>query len=136
MRLLRHGYLKKAIDWRVGLLLTLFYAACEETEDPSDPLLCTDELITIGIEVKGGSLDHFYTLQIATGDTIEVSTPVFQDSVYPVLNDQNQDLLLQGEQDFEFIGKQGDSVVVRELFVIKSDGCHVVKVSGVESVTL
>lgn len=136
MKLLRHMYVKKAIDWRVGLILTLFCAACEETEDPMDPLICTDELITIGLEVRGGSLDSYYTLQTSIGDTLEVSTPVFQDSVYPVLNDQNQDLLLEGEEDFEFIGIQQDSVVIREPFVIKSDGCHVVKVSGVEFVSL
>ncbi|MEM6631577.1 MAG: hypothetical protein AAF694_17990 [Bacteroidota bacterium] len=127
-------------------LLTVFFASfltsCDYLKDllngngdPNDPIICTDEFRTIGLEIEGGELDEFYTIRKSTNDTIQVDFPVFE-TLYPVLDDSYQEELEGQVDEFEFVGFRESEELVRELFVIKADECHIEKVSGPDVITI
>ena len=131
------------IGYRIALLmLALSFSSCELLEkllngenDSDDPRICTEEFRTVGLEIIGGELDDFFTIRQSTMDTIQVDFPVL-DSFYPVLDDSFQEELEGQVDEFEFVGFQEGEEVVREVFTIKADECHIEKVSGADSVTL
>ena len=104
-------------------------------DDSDDPILCTEEFRTVGLEITGAELDNFFTIRKETNDTLEIASEPFL-SIYPVLDDNFQDELEGKEEEFIFLGFIGEEEVVRESFVIKADKCHIEKVSGPESVSL
>jgi hypothetical protein len=108
----------------VGISALGFLFSC--TKD--DPLLCTDEFRTVGIQVVGKTLDGWYTIRESTQDTFRLGTK-FQDT-YAVLDDGFQPTLANSQEDFTFHGVIADSVWVKELFEISADECHISYVSG------
>ena len=100
-----------------------------------DPIACTEEFRTVGLEVIGAELDPYFTIRKSTNDTLEVNFEVFQ-SFYPVLSDAFQEELEGKVEEFVFVGFVEAKEVVRESFMIKADECHIEKVSGPDSVTI
>ena len=98
---------------------------------------CTMEFRTVGITVTGDSLTKFYTVRNSTHDTIRISSGigVFA-NVYPVLDDNYQQRMVNAQDYFTFYGFVNDSLKVKELFEIKADYCHVSKISGKEEVNI
>ena len=99
--------------------------------------VCTTEFRSIGIRVLGDSLTDFYTVRTSTLDTIRRSTTLeSRTHLYVVLDDTYQSRIANTQEQFTFIGKINNHIVVNEAYVIKADGCHIDKVSGKSEVQL
>ena len=102
-----------------------------------ETVFCSLEFRTINIKVNGKLLNNFFTIRKSTGDTIIIDNSTgFSTNYYPVLNDNFQPLLLNKAEAFEFFGIINDSVVIKEVFLIKADACHIDYVSGNTEITL
>jgi len=115
------------------ICLFLFFSSCDDIQNA-----CTNEFRTIGLNVNGQSLSEHYTIRINNNDTLRFENYGFYptDNYYVVIDDSYHHLLKNQAENFRFIGLINDSVVVNEVYFIKSDGCHVEKLNGVEEVNL
>ena len=133
MQLLLSPFTKKP---SVASFLLLFsFAACVKNsliEKEEEPLICTEQFVSITIQIKGEvSLDH-YTLRTAAQDTLRFEFNY--ENYYPVVNDHLVKTLEPNtEEEFVFVGIRTENNI-REPYTITSDGCHVIKISGAESV--
>ncbi len=118
----------------VLIILWGIFPSCKEKED----VPCTMEFRTIGITVTGDSLTDYYTIRLFSADTLRFiyGNPFIGNHWYPVLDDNYQSKIANTQENFRFIGKIKDSVVVNEPFIIKADACHIDKVSGKTEVVL
>ncbi len=98
-------------------------------------IVCNSMFASVSIEVNGGTLDNYFTIRSSTGDTIRITDGVFQ-NVYTILNDNYQQMLENKQETFKFVGVKSGIKVVDENFIISADKCHILKVSGVNSVTI
>lgn len=96
--------------------------------DNSNPVLCTKEFRTVGVEVTGKTLNSWYTVREKNGDTLILNTS-FQ-NIYGVLDDNFQKTLANKQETFIFHGVISDSVWIKEAIEIKADACHIEYVSG------
>ena len=112
----------------VLIVLWGIFPSCNDKED----VPCTMEFRTIGITVTGDSLTDYYTIRLSTADTLRFiyGNPFIENHWYPVLDDNYQSKIANSQENFRFIGKINDTVVVNEAFIIKADACHIDKVSG------
>lgn len=110
--------------------------ACQTDIRPPQTV-CTEEFQSIGIRVLGDSLTDFYTIRLVTSDTIRRSTGFeSQTHWYPVLDDSYRRQLASKQESFQFIGKQGQRIVIRQDYIIEADQCHIRKVSGRNEIQL
>ena len=100
------------------------------------PRVCTEQLVSITVEITGETLDQTYTIETATGDSVQQMTGPSFDNNYTVLDDGYHAELGNKEREFRFVGVKNGNVLVDELFMIRSDGCHVEKVSGIDTIDL
>lgn len=122
------------LKFKSFIYLTFSLFVVSFTSSCVDPISCTEEFRSVSVEVIGGPLDNYYTLRIENGDTLQFGTSILP--YYPVLDDSFQPPLEGKQEEFQFIGALGDSIVVSEIYLISADECHINKVSGVASVTL
>ena len=107
---------------------------CEKNsiDTQHDLLVCTKIFITIGVKLEGELPIDYYTIREATGDTLRFEN--FSSGFYPIIDDglvpKMQKNLIER---FEFVVLRKDNSV-RTIYEIKSDGCHVIKVSGPETI--
>ncbi|WP_215231770.1 hypothetical protein [Dyadobacter linearis] len=114
----------------IGLLTILALNACKMDGDPGD-INCTEEFRSVGLEVSGEPLTEFYTVRLATSDTLRARSEFVPESRwYWVLDDSYQKLLANRQEVFKFVGKRGSAIVVQEEYTIGADACHIFKVSG------
>lgn len=98
---------------------------------------CTTIFQGIGLKVTGDTLTDFYSVRLATSDTIRRSTgEESRFHSYLVLDDSYQPILANKQESFRFIGKIGPTIVVAEDYLIEADHCHIHKVSGKNEVQL
>ncbi|MCF0052674.1 hypothetical protein LXM25_21560 [Dyadobacter sp. LJ53] len=123
------------MDTRVCVVcLTSFFAillsGCEEEHRHQD-VICTEEFRSSTLHVPGSPLTDSFTIRLANSDTVRIQgNAEFRQGYYVVLDD-NYQLKLENQQDnFRFVGKRGNEVVVREDYIFKADQCHITKVSG------
>lgn len=115
---------------KIFILLFLTMALLYSCRDAGN-VFCTEEFRTITIEIKGETLDDFYTIRASTNDTINYSIDSdWYGSFYPLLDDLYKDKIKNKTEIFIFEGIIADSVVIREEYEIYSDECHVYYVSG------
>jgi hypothetical protein len=122
-------YLQKLIVTTFCLSLLIISFSCKD-----DEIACTEQFVTIGLEITGADLDDHFTIRQSNADTIRIGS-VFGD-FYPVLDDSYQTELENEEEQFSFIGIIADTITVSESFIIAADECHVMKISGVDKVEL
>jgi hypothetical protein len=108
------------------LLSNLLMHSCKEES------ICTEEFSMIGLVLPDSALDDHYTIQMETGDTLRFNTYQY-DHWYAVLTDQYRDDLKNKSALFQFEGIRKQKVVVKELFEIGADHCHIYKISGKDS---
>lgn len=107
---------------------------CEKNsiDTQHDLLVCTKIFITIGVKLEGELPIDYYTIREATGDTLRFEN--FSSGFYPIIDDglvpKMQKNLIER---FEFVVQRKDNSF-RTIYEIKSDGCHVMKVSGPETI--
>ena len=118
----------------VILLSIVLLASCQKPDDKA----CTMEWRSIQIKVVGAALDDYFTIRLATGDTLRFSSDPIGTTTdyYPVLDDSFQPSLANKTENFRFVGVIENTVVVNEAFVIAADNCHINYVSGNLTVTL
>ena len=125
--------------WRLLPVFALFFLTACPLMDSDDPIACTEEFRSIGLEISGDSLTEFFTIRELSGDTIRIGEGPYHYGTtrfYPVLNDGYQRLLQNRSEPFRFIGKINDSLQVDQPFQIGADQCHIFKVSGPTRITL
>lgn len=125
---------------RVFFSVSLFFAtglyACQPDIN-TDQAICTTEFRSVGLRVIGDTLTDFYTIRLSNSDTIRRSTGVEpQTHWYLVLDDSYQRQLVNKQESFRFIGKKGQTIVIREEYIIAADQCHINKVSGKSEIQL
>ncbi len=101
-----------------------------------DPRICTEEFRIIPVTIVGDSLDAAITVRMATGDTLNY----VEWNVAPfnfVIADDNLTRPLEGKTErFLFVGYRGSAVRITQVYELTSDGCHIQKVSGPDTLQL
>ncbi len=122
------------IYFRGLLFLPFFFFGCVKNTliESDEPLICTEQFVTISLEIKGKTPSDYYTIRSKTGDTLILD--FVYENYYPIVNDNLvKDMKRNQIETFVFVGIRPEKSI-RELFKIKSDGCHVLKISGIESI--
>jgi hypothetical protein len=93
---------------------------------------CTDEWRTITINLDQSGIEDYYTLRLNTGDTIRIGMDniISEGTSFPVLDDGFKDILGKDPEPFRFEAVKEGEIRIRQNFLIKSDGCHVILVQG------
>ena len=87
--------------------------------------------VTESVTVSGSILDDFYSLRLSTGDTLRLEDYNAEDRFYPVLNDNSIPQTKGIEEQIDFVALRGDQIL-KTPYTFSSDGCHIVKISGLE----
>lgn len=113
----------------LSLMILLFSCVKNTTQTIDDAaLFCTEQFVTLTLQINGKAPTSFYTLRIATSDTLRI--PSYYENYYPIVDDGIVSSLERDRlEEFVFVGERSTDTI-REVFEIKSDGCHVIKVSG------
>nr|WP_295924913.1 hypothetical protein [uncultured Dyadobacter sp.] len=115
---------------RLIALLTISLSGCTD-EQPQQGVICTEEFRSATLHVPGAPLTESYTVRLSKSDTVRIKGNAdFRQGYYVVLDDNYQPKLENQQDNFQFVGKRGDEVVVREDYVFKADQCHITKISG------
>lgn len=115
---------------RLLSFLAISVSGCKD-EQPQQGVICTEEFRSTTLYVPGAPLTESFTIRLSNSDTIRIKGNAdFRQGYYVVLDDNYQAKLENQQDNFRFIGKRGNEVVVREDYVFKADQCHITKVSG------
>ena len=96
-----------------------------------DLQVCTLIFVTESVTVSGTVLDDFYSLRLSTGDTLRLEDYNSEDQYYPILDDSSIPQTKNIEERIDFIALHGDQIL-KTPYTFTSDGCHIVKTSGLE----
>ena len=116
------------------IALPLFFMSCKKnpTNTPDEDLLvCTLIFVTESVTVSGTVLDDFYSLRLSTGDTLRLEDYNSKDQYYPILDDNSIPQTKNIEERIDFVALRGDQIL-KTPYTFTSDGCHIVKTSGLE----
>lgn len=114
--------------------LSFLFMSCKKNSSHNqeeDLLACTLIFVTESVTVSGSILDDFYSLRLSTGDTLRLEDYNAEDRFYPVLNDNSIPQNKGIEEQIEFVALRGDQIL-KTPYTFSSDGCHIVKISGLE----
>lgn len=115
---------------RLLSFLAISVSGCKD-EQPQQGVICTEEFRSTTLYVPGAPLTESFTIRLSNSDTIRIKGNAdFRQGYYVVLDDNYQAKLENQEDNFRFIGKRENEVVVLEDYVFKADQCHITKVSG------
>ncbi len=123
------------MDTRISIVrlisfLIISLSGCKD-EQPEQGVICTEEFRSTTLYVTGAPLTESFTIRLSNSDTIRIKGNAdFRQGYYVVLDDNYQAKLENQQDNFRFIGKRGNEVVVQENYVFKADQCHITKVSG------
>lgn len=107
-----------------GLTILLFFYSCSVDGQS----ICTEEFVTITVKIHGDTLTDYYTVVgVNEADTIRLSKI---GELYAILDDSYQKVLVGREDWFVFHGFSGDSLIVKENYIISADECHISKLQG------
>jgi len=118
----------------ISIALLLFFVSCKKnTADTPDEdlLVCTLIYVTESVTVSGTVLDDFYSIRLSTGDTLRLEDYESEDQYYPILNDSSIPQTKDIEERIDFVAVRGDQTL-KTPYSFTSDGCHIIKVSGLE----
>ena len=128
-------YTDSIMDTRICIIslmsfLTISLSGCND-EQLHQGVNCTEEFRSSTLYVAGAPLTDAFTIRLSNSDTIRIkgNEDVYQ-GYYVVLDDNYQAKLENQQDNFRFIGKRGNEVVVQADYVFKADQCHITKVSG------
>jgi hypothetical protein len=116
----------------------LIFACDRDTKSDCNFAVCTDEFRYITILIKHSSDSSAVILNdykvIRTTDNKDLTLPgnVFPDNsgYYPLVNDSQLNILRNSITEIEFRGYIQNTLVIKKLFEIGADCCHVSLVSG------
>lgn len=134
----------RAIDSRhmrpLFLLVALALAGCDAAFD--SPLVCTEEFVTIDVEVVdafGRSVEGlaYQSVNERTGEVLPIGKDEglgARDGRYPVATDAHAPLLRVDGDPVVFTAS-GAGLLATARYVLSDDGCHVRKEDGPEQIT-
>lgn len=128
---------------KIFLLLLAFPAMamqCKKKSECSDAI-CTQMFAAVNVTVtdKTGNnvdMEDYYTINIATGDTLRHNNGTWPEGAYTVLDDGYVSKMYNKELQFRFIGIQNNTMVVDETYTISADCCHISKKAGKDIVVI
>ncbi|MDW3192412.1 MAG: hypothetical protein R8G66_08605 [Cytophagales bacterium] len=121
------------------LLLGIVAVSCNE-DDCNGNLVCTEEFRTVLITVvdtdgESVTLDSFTATNLDTETAIDLESVPGLDS-YPIADDSMLNEIPRGGQRIEFVGILNGEEVIREIYVVGHDCCHVILLEGNTTVEL
>lgn len=120
--------------WLIVLNLLL---SCNAEYDNENQVFCTLEFRIVSVEVMGGELTSYYTINESTQDTLYMLEQFQFQNSYPILTDNEHELFINNEpKSFLFVGFVDDEKVIEEPYLIESDRCHVVLIEGNTSIEI
>jgi hypothetical protein len=119
-------------------LAVLIFACDRDNKSDCKVAVCTDEFRYITILIKHSSDSSAVTLTgykvIRTSDNKDLTLPgnVFPNNsgYYPLVNDSQLNILRNSITEIEFQGYLQNILVIKKLFDVGADCCHVSLVSG------
>jgi len=109
-------------------LLFFLVISCNKKENSE--IACTMEFRIITVEISGPELDDFYSIQISNGDTLRFDVYTRINNLYPIVDDSFS--VKEGiEKRIDFVAIRGDQIR-KSPYTFTSDGCHIIKKSGLE----
>lgn len=119
----------KNISPLIFAIIILFTSCSKNLPANIEPLFCTENFVTYTLEIPGAPLDDFFTFRTSTFDSLRLEHIFADATIYPVLDDQFTDRLIDRQETFLFVGRRGETSF-EVPFVFTSDRCHIVKISG------
>lgn len=97
--------------------------------------ICTMIFAAVNVTVKDGAgqpvvLDEHYTIRKSTNETITSGSDFPENGSYTVLDDSYRQKLAGQTDEFTFVGKKNGQEIVREVYSISADCCHISRQSG------
>lgn len=113
---------------------------CKQKTDCKSAI-CTEMFAAVNVSVKDKNgnninLQDYYTINIATGDTLRNNNGTWPEGAYTVLDDTYVSKMYNKKLQFRFIGRLNNSTVVDETYTISADCCHISKVAGKDTVII
>ena len=108
--------------------------SCKKTpaDTPDGDLMaCTLIFVTEIVAVSVTVLDDFYSIRLSTGDTLRLEDYNSKDQYYPILDDSSIPQTKNIEECIDFVALREDQIL-KTPYTFTSDGCHIVKTSGLE----
>lgn len=131
------------------LLLLAGWPSCKDDAhtvyaDCPEDIMCTYQFVTIQLQLTDANnqpvvLDSFKSTNLDTGQQWElerenVSEP--NNGYYPILTDAQLEEIAQEGSRIEFTGIKNSKEVVKALYVIGHDCCHITLISGEQEIQL
>lgn len=113
---------------------------CKKKDDCSKAI-CTEMFASVNVIIQDKDGNHtdlqdYYTINVATGDTLRHNANGWPEGSYTVVDDSYVNKMYNSKLQFRFIGIQNNTIVVDEMYTISADCCHISKESGKDTVTL
>lgn len=113
---------------------------CKKKTDCSGAI-CTEMFAAVNVTVtdKNGyniDLQDYYTINIATGDTLMHNNSTWPEGAYTVLDDSYVSKMYNKKLQFRFVGILNNTIVVDEPYTIAADCCHISKEAGKDTIVI
>ena len=122
------------------LFLIVFLMSCGKDEDDcSGTLICTTEYRSILVEVLNSDgtrviFDEFTVTNLQTNEVIDLDWE--SGDLYPIADDSMRHDLPSSGQQLELVGFINGQEVLRQVFLVGADCCHIVLLDGETTIQL
>ena len=115
------------------------FSNCKKLDGCSTNTVCTEEFRIIYVKVTSSSyhplLDSYTITRIKDGKVVLNNSELIMESPFIFSDTEIAETSLEGEK-FLFEGYQDEIKVISEEYIFKHDCCHVIKVSGKDTINL
>mgnify|MGYP000861798077 CR=1 len=124
------------------ILIAIFSCSKKDVLECPDNIACTEVFVSIGVKIVNSNneiVNCFKTVTEIEGQVNPIVNNIFDIAVGPyiILDDSQKSKLKKDGSKVIFTAyNEKDQVIAAENFVIGHDCCHVVKISGPESITV
>lgn len=123
-----------------SLLLAAAMVSCNDDQDCKGNLVCTEEFRTVLIDVVDGNgapvtLDSYTVTNLDTDQAIMLD-PIIWIDTYPIADDSMLNEIPKEGQRIELVGVIDGQEVIREIFLVGHDCCHVILLEGESTIEL
>lgn len=125
-----------------ALALPLLSMQCKKNnQNDCSNAICTEIFASVNVAVQDKDGNHinlqdYYTINVATGDTLRHNANGWPEGSYTVVDDSYVNKMYNRKLQFRFLGVQGNTIVVDEIYTISADCCHINKESGKDTIII